>query len=164
MNLFTIGYEGRSADELPSSVAASGVTTVVDVRDLPLIRKRGFSKTALASSLAGAGVEYLHERRLGSPRPLRDYVKTGGDWAWFAGAFREGLGAAKWRVCCATRPTRRVVTDLWSPMHSSRGIMERSSGTSRFWHERIRITVKTCLKPHSRFAYVVSWKYGVSQT
>jgi uncharacterized protein (DUF488 family) len=94
MNLFTIGYEGRSADELPSSVADSGVTTVVDVRDLPLSRKRGFSKTALASLLAGAGVDYRHERRLGNPKPLRDYVKTGGDWSWFASAFRERLGSA----------------------------------------------------------------------
>ena len=47
MNLFTIGYEGRSADELPSSVAASGVTTVVDVRDLPLIRKRNYQFVVL---------------------------------------------------------------------------------------------------------------------
>jgi len=94
MNLFTIGYEGRTADELPGSVAASGITTVVDVRDLPLSRKRGFSKTALASLLAGSGVRYVHERRLGNPKPLRDHVKAGGDWGWFARRFRERLGGA----------------------------------------------------------------------
>jgi len=94
MNLFTIGYEGRSADELPSSVATSGVTTVIDVRDLPLSRKRGFSKSALASLLAQSGVDYVHERRLGNPKPLRDHVKSGGDWGWFARTFRERLAAA----------------------------------------------------------------------
>lgn len=94
MNLFTMGYEGLSANDLPRSVTASGVTTVVDVRELPLSRKRGFSKVALASILAVAGVDYRHERRLGNPKPLRDFVKSGGDWKWFAGAFRERLGSA----------------------------------------------------------------------
>ena len=94
MNLFTIGYEGRTADDLPASVVASGVTTVVDVRDLPLSRKRGFSKTALALLLAGSGVDYVHERGLGNPKPLRDHVKAGGDWGWFARRFRERLGGA----------------------------------------------------------------------
>ena len=94
MNLFTIGYEGRTADELPRSVAASGITTVIDVRDLPLSRKRGFSKTALALLLAGSGVDYVHERGLGNPKPLRDHVKAGGDWGWFAQVFRERLVGA----------------------------------------------------------------------
>ena len=94
MNLFTIGYEGRTADDLPASVAASGVTTVIDVRDLPLSRKRGFSKTALASLLAQSGVHYVHERGLGNPKPLRDHVKSGGDWGWFAQVFRERLVVA----------------------------------------------------------------------
>ena len=94
MTLFTIGYEGRAADELPDSVAAAGVTTLIDVRDLPLSRKRGFSKTALAEHLADSGVEYVHERRLGNPKPLRDYVKSGGDWGWFANTFRERLTGA----------------------------------------------------------------------
>ena len=94
MTLFTIGYEGRAADELPDSIAAAGVTTLIDVRDLPLSRKRGFSKTALAEHLADSGVGYVHERRLGNPKALRDYVKSGGDWDWFADAFRERLTVA----------------------------------------------------------------------
>jgi uncharacterized protein (DUF488 family) len=94
MNLFTIGYEGRTVNDLPASMAASGVTTVVDVRDLPLSRKRGFSKTALASLLAQSGVDYVHERGLGNPKALRDHVKSGGDWGWFAQVFRERLVGA----------------------------------------------------------------------
>jgi uncharacterized protein (DUF488 family) len=93
-DLFTIGYEGRDVGELCSWVAAAGVTTLVDVRDLPLSRKRGFSKTALAAHLADSGVGYVHERRLGNPKPLRDYVKSGGDWDWFADTFRERLKSA----------------------------------------------------------------------
>ena len=73
----------------------AGVTTLVDVRDLPLSRKRGFSKNALAARLAESGVDYVHERRLGNPKELRDYVKSGGDWDWFAHTFRERLASAE---------------------------------------------------------------------
>ena len=92
--LFTVGYQGQGADALSDSIAAAGVTTLVDVRDLPFSRKRGFSKTALAALLSASGVEYVHERRLGNPKPLRDHVKSGGDWGWFADAFRERLAVA----------------------------------------------------------------------
>jgi uncharacterized protein (DUF488 family) len=65
--LYTIGYEARSLDELIAMLAASSIDRVIDVRDLPLSRRRGFSKTPLSVALTAAGIEYLHLRAAGNP-------------------------------------------------------------------------------------------------
>lgn len=49
----------------------------LDVRELPLSRKRGFSKTALAAALGDVEIEYEHVRALGNPKPYRELYKTG---------------------------------------------------------------------------------------
>ena len=54
--LFTVGYEGRALDEMIAELVRAGVERLVDVRELPLSRRRGFSKTALGESLRGAGI------------------------------------------------------------------------------------------------------------
>jgi uncharacterized protein (DUF488 family) len=88
--LFTIGYEGRSLDDLIDQLKSSGVRRVVDVRELPLSRRRGFSKTPLASALEAAGIAYEHVRKLGNPKPLRDRYKSG-DVEGGARAYRAHL-------------------------------------------------------------------------
>lgn len=40
-------------------------------------RRRGFSKTKLAETLAQAGIVYEHQRALGNPKPLRDLYRSG---------------------------------------------------------------------------------------
>jgi len=65
--LMTIGYEGKTIQALIDSLLSEGVRRVVDVRELPLSRRRGFSKTPLARALAVAGVEYVHVRDAGNP-------------------------------------------------------------------------------------------------
>jgi uncharacterized protein (DUF488 family) len=68
----SIGYEGRTPDELIDSLIEAQVERLLDVRALPLSRKKGFSKTALAARLAASGIEYLHLRAAGNPfRHLR---------------------------------------------------------------------------------------------
>ena len=47
MPLFTIGYEGQALDDVLGKLKANKIELVVDVRALPLSRKRGFSKNAL---------------------------------------------------------------------------------------------------------------------
>lgn len=71
--LFTIGYEGSSAADLFGSLRRSGVKLLIDVRDVPISRKRGFSKTALSEGLSGAGIAYLHLKgaRRSEARPYR---------------------------------------------------------------------------------------------
>lgn len=73
--LFTIGYEGRALDELIAILAAHDVQRVIDIRELPLSRRRGFSKTPLGAALGAAGIEYVHLRAAGNPfRRLKDSV------------------------------------------------------------------------------------------
>jgi uncharacterized protein (DUF488 family) len=43
------------------------VCKLIDVRELPISRKKGFSKKSLASHLKSAGIEYLHLREAGHP-------------------------------------------------------------------------------------------------
>src|ERR1051325_46708 len=66
-DLFPVGYQGKTGPEMLAQLKAAGVKLVVDVRGLPLSRKRGFSKTGLSNSLAAAGIEYLHAKAAGNP-------------------------------------------------------------------------------------------------
>jgi hypothetical protein len=84
--IFTIGYEQhRTPSTLIDALRAAGVRRLVDVRELPLSRRRGFSKTGLASFLAEAEIGYEHVRALGNPKPYRDLYKSG--------RINEGAGA-----------------------------------------------------------------------
>lgn len=64
---FTIGYAGKSVSEFVGALRRAGVERVVDVRALPLSRKKGFSKTALGQALSKADIEYVHLRVAGNP-------------------------------------------------------------------------------------------------
>ena len=73
MELYTIGYEGRTVPELIAVLTRHAITRVIDVRELPLSRRKGMSKTALAASLAAADIDYVHLRSAGNP-----FRKSGG--------------------------------------------------------------------------------------
>jgi uncharacterized protein (DUF488 family) len=90
--LFTVGYEGRSVDELLDELRAAGVERLVDVRELPLSRRRGFSKTALGDALREAGILYVHVKALGNPKPNRERYWAG-DVEGGAAVYREHLNA-----------------------------------------------------------------------
>lgn len=76
--VFTIGYEQHlDPDTLIDALRAAGVRRLVDVRELPLSRRRGFSKTALAAALEDAEIQYEHVRELGNPKPYRDLYRSG---------------------------------------------------------------------------------------
>lgn len=91
--LCTAGYEGRTAENLIQLLSNHGVQVVVDVRERPLSRKRGLSKTALAERLATEGVEYIHLRELGNPKEYREALKDGWAFEEFAGKFKALLEA-----------------------------------------------------------------------
>lgn len=74
----SVGYENyRDVGDFARMLADAGVERLVDVRELPISRKRGFAKTALSEALANAGVEYVHLRALGNPKEFRDLYKSG---------------------------------------------------------------------------------------
>lgn len=76
-NLFTIGYEGCQAPDLFATLQDNGVGLLIDVRDVPLSRKPGFSKTSLSQGLIDAGIGYLHLKGLGDPKPGRIAAREG---------------------------------------------------------------------------------------
>lgn len=67
LNVFTVGYEGRSLDDFVAVLRAAKIDRVIDVRALPLSRRRGFSKTRLSEALASEKIEYVHLRIAGNP-------------------------------------------------------------------------------------------------
>ena len=69
--LATVGYEGRSIDELVRLLLRKGVRCVIDVRKNPLSRKYGFSKRSLSSILEKFDVAYVHLPNLGIPSEAR---------------------------------------------------------------------------------------------
>lgn len=75
--IFTIGYEGATVGDFLAALGAACVEQVIDVRQLPLSRRPGFSKTPLAAALAEVGILYVHLRALGTPKPGRDAAKKG---------------------------------------------------------------------------------------
>lgn len=75
--LCTIGYEGDTQPGVIARLRAAGVETLIDVRAIAASRRAGFSKTVLAASLAEAGIQYVHLRELGTPKPGRDAARAG---------------------------------------------------------------------------------------
>jgi uncharacterized protein (DUF488 family) len=84
--VFTAGHSTRSIEELLALLAGHGVRTLVDVRRFPGSRRHPqFSRDALAASLAGAGLQYVHELGLGGRRAARPGSPH---TAWRVDAFR----------------------------------------------------------------------------
>jgi uncharacterized protein (DUF488 family) len=75
--IYTIGYEGATVDSFIQALVDAGIETLVDVRALPLSRKKGFSKRPLSGALANAGLGYLHCGELGNPREGREAARSG---------------------------------------------------------------------------------------
>ena len=75
--LATIGYEQATQADVIARLKAAGVQIVIDVRAVAASRRAGFSKTLLAGSLKEAGIDYLHLRDLGTPKPGRQAARAG---------------------------------------------------------------------------------------
>jgi uncharacterized protein (DUF488 family) len=93
--LFTLGYEGASINDFIASLKRADISRVVDVREMPLSRKPGFSKTAFAAALAASSIEYLHYVTLGCPKPVRDQYRLDGDWGKYSEAFKKYLSTQR---------------------------------------------------------------------
>jgi uncharacterized protein (DUF488 family) len=91
--LFTIGYEGADLDDFLTTLAASGVAQIIDIREVPLSRKRGFSKKALTDALAASNIAYVHIKELGDPKPGREAARRG-EFRVFRKIYREHLKSA----------------------------------------------------------------------
>lgn len=111
MKLYTFGYEGLDLDTFIDRLKEAGVRQLVDVREYPLSRKKGFSKNALSAALVARGIEYVSVTALGCPKVIRQRFKLDGDWGTYersfcrylktqANAVRELALAAKRKTAC----------------------------------------------------------------
>lgn len=91
--LATIGYERAPLDQVIDRLHAGGVELVIDVRAVAASRRAGYSKTLLGTSLGAAGMDYLHLRDLGTPKPGRDAARAGRT-AEMQRIFREHLATS----------------------------------------------------------------------
>jgi len=89
--LFTIGYEGRNLDEFVLYLKSFHVRRLIDIREIPLSRKKGFSKSVLKSRLESENIEYVHFRSLGSPSQIRHKLKADLDYEDFFRSYTEHL-------------------------------------------------------------------------
>jgi len=93
--VFTTGYEGKDIDEFLKHLLRHNIKRVVDVREIPLSRKKGFSKTILGQKLAERDIDYVHIRTLGSPRHLRKKVYKDKDFDYFFEKYENHLEKCK---------------------------------------------------------------------
>lgn len=77
MELFTIGYEGRTLPQFVRLLRQHEITRLVDVRERPASRKPGFSALPLFDALRRAGITYESDRSLGNPVEIRRLWKNG---------------------------------------------------------------------------------------
>lgn len=75
--LTTIGYEGANPEDFLATLLAAGVETVLDIRDVPISRRKGFSKGVLSQSLQTVGIKYVHLKGLGDPKEGREAARQG---------------------------------------------------------------------------------------
>ncbi|MGB0682683.1 MAG: DUF488 family protein [Magnetovibrionaceae bacterium] len=86
----TIGYEKADIHAFCNALAGAGVQTLIDVRDVAVSRRKGFSKRALSDHLSQVGIEYVHLRGLGDPKEGREAARRG-DFKTFRKVFGKHL-------------------------------------------------------------------------
>lgn len=73
----TIGYEADTLAGVVDRLRHQAVDIVIDIRAVASSRRAGFSKTILAASLKAEGIDYVHLRSLGTPKPGRIAARAG---------------------------------------------------------------------------------------
>ncbi|MBN1515926.1 DUF488 domain-containing protein [Candidatus Sumerlaeota bacterium] len=77
--IYTVGYEGLSADEFLNMLVHSGIRRLIDVRKNPVARRYGFHKSSLSRLCGDLKIEYVHIAELGIASSLRRNLNTHSD-------------------------------------------------------------------------------------
>jgi hypothetical protein len=67
------------------------VAMLVDIRELPISRKPGFSKAALEAAVVKRGRKHAHLVEPGCPRDVRHDYRADADWARYTKRFKDYL-------------------------------------------------------------------------
>ena len=97
--VYSIGYEKRSIDELTAILNKHNIVKVIDVRRIPFSRKKGFSKSELKQHLKEKNIEYISIIELGPTKSIRENIsqnRTG--WSKYKKDFRKYLKTNKDRI------------------------------------------------------------------
>ena len=89
--MYTLGYSGYDIEGFVCKLLANDIECLIDVREIPISRKKGFAKNALMERLAESGIEYRHHKALGSPKDLRHKVREDRDYSTFFSGVRKHL-------------------------------------------------------------------------
>lgn len=89
--LYTIGYEGADLSDFLLTLKRAKARVLLDIREIPISRRKGFSKTALRNALTEVGIDYRHERQLGSPKQIRHRLREDLDYKRFFRDFDRHL-------------------------------------------------------------------------
>ena len=89
--LFTIGYEATTMDAFLTTLDGARINILLDIREIPVSRRKGFSKKALCEALADVDIDYRHERQLGSPKKIRHKLREDGNYKTFFREFNQHL-------------------------------------------------------------------------
>jgi uncharacterized protein (DUF488 family) len=88
ITFYTVGYAKKDIETFISELEMNDVDLLVDVRDYPHSRKKGFSKSSLSEALKQQGINYQHYPELGSPKELRKKFYEDGDFDEFRRNFQ----------------------------------------------------------------------------
>lgn len=108
--LYTIGYEGSSISDVVERLKEARIQIVVDVRELPLSRKPGFSKNSMSNTLRAAGIDYVHVRPLGCPKSIRARYKADSNWRSYCRDFETHLQRQTAATLALTNSTGAIQT------------------------------------------------------
>jgi len=89
--LFTIGYEGTALEDFLATLDKANIDVLLDIREFPVSRRKGFSKNALWEALADIDIDYRHEKQLGSPKKIRHKLRADRNYQAFFKAFDRHL-------------------------------------------------------------------------
>jgi uncharacterized protein (DUF488 family) len=131
VRVHTIGHGTRPLEELVETLRGAGVATLVDVRRFPGSRRHPqFNRTALAETLAEAGLHYRHVEELGGRRSgepgeeqfacirvaaFRSYAARMGNDRWQAALSRALAERDPCFMCAETlwwRCHRRLIAEM----------------------------------------------------
>ncbi len=112
--VYTIGYEGKTLESLLTMLKRHGIQQLVDVRELALSRKNGYSKSELSRFLRSNGIIYKHYPALGSPREIRHNLWKEGDYDKFFKEYSQALNREE---------SQEHLTDLEGLAHMRRTVI-----------------------------------------
>jgi uncharacterized protein (DUF488 family) len=91
MIVHSIGYQGRSIDEVIQDLLANSIEILIDVRRNAWSRKKGFSKSGLEIALESNSVGYIHMPGLGISSDERKGLRTPEDYHILLSGYRRSL-------------------------------------------------------------------------